>query len=770
MSQLFEALARLNGNAPERTLDVIRPGPAAASSVGSAPQPRASVAGTSLERRYLEQPERQSVDSVSLNEILSRLWRRRIALLAAAVIGASAMVLIFAMGTPVYRARTAIRLEELNDRFPNLRDIFPVAANAPGEMYFQNELKILQSDALAKRVAIRLGLQPVQRARSLLSRAPLGSLLARFDAGHRSPSADDLLISAVQRALTVRSSLKSQVIEISFDSPDPALAARGTNTVVSEYVAINREARMQTSQDTTEWLAGQIADLKTKLDQGNQELQAFARSSGLLYAANESLLTEESARQIQEQLSKARADRAAKQSRYETAVSNSPEALPAGADSGLLREYEGKLAALQGELTQLRSLYTPAHYKVVDADARAAQLEAAIKEERQRIIGRMRAEYEAANGLEGSLSSMYNAQTRKLAGQTADAFRHNVLKRDLESTQQLYNSLIQKAREAGVASAMHTTSVRVIDVARPPASPYSPNLPLNGAIGFSGGLLLAIGIVLIRDRGAYLADTHPDSRIFDIRELGRIPSAKQSPARGRFAAARNNSNVELVTWHEPPSVLTEAFRATLASILFSPDFERKHGVLTLTSVQPNVGKTTTISNLGIALAETHGRVLLIDADLRRPRIHKIFEHCNDTGLTTVLTSDEPVATLKFDTLIRETSIPGLFTLPSGPGTASITPLLYSARMFTFLARTRKEFDYVLIDTSPTALFSDARILGRLSDAVIIVIHATKTSRAELNTACLNFVKDGTHILGTIVNHWNAADRRGAYKSYRQAEA
>jgi capsular exopolysaccharide synthesis family protein len=208
--------------------------------------------------------------------------------------------------------------------------------------------------------------------------------------------------------------------------------------------------------------------------------------------------------------------------------------------------------------------------------------------------------------------------------------------------------------------------------------------------------------------------------------------------------------------------------------LFSPGFERKHGVLTVTSVQPLEGKTTAICNLGIALTETHGRVLLIDADLRRPRIHTIFEHCNDAGLTTVLTGDEPIATLKFDTLIRETNIPGLFTIPSGPGTGSITPLLYSGRMSAFLARARKEFDYVLIDTAPTALFSDARILGRLSDAVIVVIHATRTRRAELNTACLNFVKDGTQILGTIVNHWNA-DRRGtygsgAYESYRQAGA
>jgi polysaccharide biosynthesis transport protein len=165
------------------------------------------------------------------------------------------------------------------------------------------------------------------------------------------------------------------------------------------------------------------------------------------------------------------------------------------------------------------------------------------------------------------------------------------------------------------------------------------------------------------------------------------------------------------------------------------------------------------------LTETHGRVLLIDADLRRPRLHKIFDHGNDTGLTTVLASDEPIDDLNLDTLVQATGVPGLSMLPSGPCAANVTPLLYSGRMSEFLARARKEFDYVLIDTPPTALFSDARIIGKLSDSVVVVVHATKTNRNEFNTACQRFVADGTHILGTILNHWDVNIRRASYASY-----
>jgi polysaccharide biosynthesis transport protein len=602
---------------------------------------------------------------------------------------------------------------------------------------------------------------------------PLNNLLVRFDTQERSPSPDDLRIAAVQRALTIRSSLKSEVIDVLFDAPDAVLAAKGANAVVSEYIAINREGRRQMSQETTEWLAEQISDLKTKLDRKNEELQAFVRSSGLLYAGNQSLLSEERARQIQEELSKAHADRVAKETRYQAAVSNSPEALPSGADSGLLREYEGKLSTVQGELTQLRGLYTPAHYKVLDAEARAAQLVSAIKEERQRIILRLRAEFDAARRLETSLSGTYHSQTRELTEKTADAFRYNVLKRDLDSTEQLYNSLIQKSREAGVSSAMRATSVRVIDAARPPVLPYSPNLPVNAAIGFSGGLCFAVGLVLVRSRDEYLTEQPSEVLPVDLRELGTIPSAKYSrsrrPQAGLLTADLTESRVELVTWYDQPSILTEAFRATLASILFSPVFNRQqHVVLTVTSVQPQEGKTTTVSNLGIALAEAHGRVLIIDADLRKPRIHEIFMHCNDTGLTTVLTGEEPIETLNVDTVVRQTSVPGLFIIPSGPGAPSITPLLYSARMSAFLARARKEFDFVLIDTPPAALFSDARILAKHSDGVIVVIHAAKATRAKLNSVCLNFLRDGTRIVGTIVNH--SVVRQRGYESYKQYKA
>jgi capsular exopolysaccharide synthesis family protein len=717
--------------------------------------------------------ETQSTESMGLDEIFSRLWQRRITLLCFAALGLLLGAVVTALRKPVYRAMTTVRLESPTDAYPKLGDVSLFSATesaAPSESYVQNELKILQSESLALRVANRLDKYGAKRPGSAPSSSPFTRLLAYFHRGRPSPSADDLRIKAVQGALTVRSSLKSQVVEIYFDSSDPERAALGANAVVSEYVAMNRDAQSQLAQDTTAWLSTQISDLKTKLDQENQQLKAFAGESGLIYSANQSNLTEQRVSEIQEQLTKAQGERAARQSRYETAVSNPPESLPDVAENNLLREYEGNLVVAERDLIQFRSMYTPKHYKVIDAESRVAQLQSSIQRERQHVIERMGAEFDSAARLQRSLEGTYRNQTRKLESQSADAFSYSVLKHELDKTQQLYDSLLQKAKEAGVASALHTTSVRLIDVARPPADPYSPNLPLNGAIGLAVSLFLGLIMILVQERGSSHTQGWIESRVLKVRELGTIPEAASDPLlrdciRGVPAGKREEASIELITWHTQ-SLLAESYRSALTSIMFSPGFRRRHCVLAVTSVEPQEGKTTTITNLGIALAETRGRVLLIDGDVRRPGLHRVFGQCNDTGLTTLLSGDELIANVKIDELTHPTNVPGLFILPSGPGSDSITPLLHSARIVQFLARVRQEFDLVLIDTPPTSLFSDARLLGRLSDSVIFVCDGGKTSRQALNTACLQFVDDGTSVLGTIRNRSEISRGRQTYGYYQ----
>jgi capsular exopolysaccharide synthesis family protein len=215
-----------------------------------------------------------------------------------------------------------------------------------------------------------------------------------------------------------------------------------------------------------------------------------------------------------------------------------------------------------------------------------------------------------------------------------------------------------------------------------------------------------------------------------------------------------------VTWQRKPSLLAESFRATLASLLFAGD---DAGVLVITSPGAREGKTTTTTNLAIALADTKRRVLLIDGDMRRPRQHAILEVSNSWGLSDALQESNPIQSYPWEGLTRETSVPNLWMLPSGPGVVSASNLLYSPRLTQLLDRAKKAFDLILIDTPPMLDLPDARILGQAASGVILVLRAGRTTRETALAARMRLEQDNTRIVGTILNDWNP--QGGAYKHY-----
>ncbi len=406
---------------------------------------------------------------------------------------------------------------------------------------------------------------------------------------------------------------------------------------------------------------------------------------------------------------------------------------------------------MRRQLADLKTMYTPAYDKVKRLEAQIAETETAITRERQRTINTLRTDYTSALAFERLLVTMYGAEAKKVQDQSDKYNRYNIMKREFDTTQQIYDSLLQKEKEAAAASALSATNIRLIDVASAPALPYSPNFPLNSALGLGFGAVFGLGLVIVGEHSDKLRRPG-DSSLFNLPELGVIPSVKSNHLLQCGAGALANkkgSPLGLVTWNQETSFLSESFRATLASILFSTDRNLK--TVVVTSVNPQEGKTSVLCNLGISLAETKQRVLLIDADLRRPRLHKMFDVCNDWGLTSLLQQPEALESMPVQGLARPTRIPELWVMPAGPGTATISGLFYSNEMKRLLRRLRKEFDFVLIDTPPVLPFCDARVLGQLSDGVIVVVRPSKTGREQLKTTCLRFIQDCTPILGTILN-------------------
>ena len=717
-------------------------------------------------------------DSVALGTVTTPLWRRKKTIVAAGVLG----VLIgggtsFLM-TPTYRARTSVQLEGFNN--DQVTPISLSVPNASAENYLQNQVKVLESETLAKRVADNLGTGPAAMAGE---GGWLTELLKEFGILHPSRlNEEERRIKKIKDALTIRTSLQSQVIELFFDSSDPNQAARGANAARSAFIDLNREAREQLVLETTEWLDKQAAELKASVEKANQHLQSFAQSAGLILAGNEGTVAQERTRQTQDALARAEADRAAKQSRYETATSKGTDLFSDALAAGPFHQYQVDLGNMRRELAQLKTLYTPTNYKVERLQAQIAETERAMEEERKATVARMGNEYAAASRMEALLADVHSRQLRTAEREMANDRQYNMLKSEIDTTQKLYESVLQKAKEAGAASALRATNIRVIDSATVPSTPYSPRTPLNMAIGFALGTLGGIGLVLVTERSGKVSRPG-ETRILNIPELGVIPSAKDARALdglgGSLVKAGRSREVGLVTRDHSASILSESFRGAFTSILFGAEARRDSTphvlhpggrVLVVASVDMMEGKTTVLTNLGVVAAEQRQRVLLIDADLRRPRLHQIFDVPNDRGLTDLLLrTHAPGAAdhLPLESFVRPTATAGLSVLPSGPVDETSTTLLRSSDFQAFLQPCRRDFDLILIDTPPLMLYADARILGRLSDGVVMIVRANTRSSEELTAVCERLRQDQIPVLGTILNDWRMdSDQARAYGRYR----
>jgi polysaccharide biosynthesis transport protein len=321
-----------------------------------------------------------------------------------------------------------------------------------------------------------------------------------------------------------------------------------------------------------------------------------------------------------------------------------------------------------------------------------------------------------------------------------------------------YEATLQKAYNAYLASRMRLSNARLAGPATPPLLPRKPNLLLNLGIGAIGGLLIAIAWVMLREQSRPVLRAPGDAGVYlSLPELGAIPQARNGKLFAAFFPGLGNGSqgVERAVM-EQRMELSESFRTTVASILANGRGGRHPRVLVVTSSQPMEGKTTVVSNLGIALAAASKKVLLIDGDMRRPRLHKLFDEANSWGLSDLLSEKNAVHELPLDVLAKRTAIPHLYLLPSGASTDNVFGLLYSDRLARLLPLFREQFDYVLVDAPPCLEFADARIMARHAEEVLLVVRANHTDRRAAQTAVRRFRLDGISVMGVILNRWAPA--------------
>ena len=728
----------------------------------------------------------------SLIEYGHLLLRHKWAILLSAIGGAILAVLAGIPMTPIYRANTSLEVLNVNDNFMNTKETNPVTTTDASFDVSEEETQValLQSDSLQQRVFAKLdpdyspGKLNLRMAtsgwRGLLHLSNMSALSRR----------EMLLISAAGK-LEVRAKPRTRIIEVTVDSSDPKLAFDFVNTLASEFIEQNLEARRKTNQKVSEWLTGEIEDARTKLKRAEDALQAYAGTSGLIFTDtkdnNETNIETEKLQQLQHSLSEATADRMSKQSNYELAQSSPPNSLPDVLNDDNLRQAQASVDALRGQIADLSARFTPEYSKLKSAQAQLEAMEGALAQQRSSIVEKVKNDYQESVRKERLLTAAYMAQTKTVIGQGEKAVQYNILKRDVDSSRQLYDTMLQQMKESSVASALHASNVRVSDPAELPEKPVWPSSRVLATAGMFMGLLLSVAFILIRERTDRTLQKPGDvQRWTHLLELGNIPSLSSS--RGKLpygsiaapaAAFSNNgraaqlqqagsTSVDLITWRQGASVVAEAFRSILTSILFVGDNGSSPRVLVFTSAGPGDGKTTVASNLAIAMAEIGRRVLLIDADLRRPRQHDLFKVRNDFGLSDLL-KEHGLTADALDGMIQETPISGLHILPSGPPTQGAANLLYSPNLPELLKRCRSEYDMIVIDTPPMLQLTDARVIGRLADGVIVVARAEQTTRDAMMAVAQRFAEDRVRILGTVLNDWNPKlSSNGYYGYYRNS--
>ena len=716
-------------------------------------------------------------------EYYRTLQRWRWVIAAFAVAGVVASFLLTLGSLPVYRARTSLDIQSLNGDFMNMRVVAPTGdgASSSSEANIQTQIKLLQSDTLLGRTVSRLEAQPHP---AFIERDDLLSRLQRTLHLPRSEPLSYLdLISATAKSVKVKPLGLTRLVEITCDSWDAEFAAKFCNTLTAEYKEEDLETRSNEAEKTSEWLTRQVADVRVKAEESQKELEAATGGNGLVLSQESASVGEDRLRQVQGELVKAQADRIEKEAQSRVASSSSPDSIPSVLDSPGYRAYQQKLADLRSRVAELVPPLTEENPKVIHLRSQIREVETGMAIERATNARRMKNEYDAALHREAMLSAAYHVQETSVSTDLGKASKVNLLRREVESEQQLYQTLLQRAKEAGFASAMQASTIRIVDAARTPKIAISPRRGNGVGVGLVLGSLFGIGFAFFKDRSCDVFRVPGDvERYLHVQALGTIPSAeggRRKAILSSFNASRTIARqsadtpqekaLEIAKWDDNFSIVAEAYRSATFSILLSDSSPTHTRIYVIASPNAVEGKTTITANLGVALSKSKLRVVLIDGDLRKPGLHKALHVTNDFGVRDILRGDIDLNFAPLNTFCKPTAMPNISIVPAGTGRDEVVELLHSSHVGDLIARLKRDFDIILIDTPPVLHMADARIFARHADGAILVFRAGITTREQAASARDLFERDRVRLIGTLLNDFDAVKegQGGYYESYQR---
>jgi capsular exopolysaccharide synthesis family protein len=687
---------------------------------------------------------------------------------------------------PVYRAQVLLEIQKENPDIPTIKELYEL--EEVSDAYLRTQYSILASESLARRVIDQLQLETLHEFNSpkwwqLWPRTRKPSTTQTFAAAPmpgRDRELSQRVLERFQDQLTIDPVSRSRLVAIRFDSRDPELAARVVNTLAADYVDQSLEARWQATQTASDWLSQQLVGVKAKLEKSEDELQTYARRNGLVFLETDKGASQnvanERLQQLQEQLTKAQAELYEKEALYRLVQTGEPGALPGVFQNKLIQDLSERLAELKREYAQLSTTFNPDYPRVKEIQSQIDDIEASLREERKRAADSIANDYSAAVRRESLFQQALERQQKEVSLVAEKSVQYNILKREVDTNKQLYEGLLQRLKEAGVSAGLKASNIRIVDSAEPPAKPVKPRTPLNLAVAMFLGLGLGICAALFQERMDDTLKGDDDiERLVGLPSLALIPIVPSSngdqhgihkllPADKALMVKGNGTGKNSrSSWHRidrdrtQHASLVEAFRSLRTSVLLStPD--RPPSSLLVTSAQPAEGKTTVACNLAISLAQLGHRVLLVDADLRVPSLHKLFGISESLGLVSYLTGQQD-----WRAAVRPSGSPGLDVLVCGPVPPNPSELLSSQSMGTLIRSAIAEYRFIILDSSPMLALADSRILAPLVNGVLLVVKCGATSREHLQHAQSGIRSVDGNLIGVVLN--NVDIRTNGYYNY-----
>jgi succinoglycan biosynthesis transport protein ExoP len=702
--------------------------------------------------------EAQEFDSFSyLRTYWNIINKRRWTIMSVAFVATVLVTIASFKMIPIYEATVRLDIEADTLQIQSLNDFFRQIPT--DEAFIGTQIQVLEGARMAERTIEQVGLDKNPKWAEAIQQSS-----AWFSS--KAPSSLDGLVEPFRRSLHVQKVRDSHVVNVSFESADPNLCAKVANSLANDFIEYNFRQKYDATRQASGWMEQQLDELKAKVEKSQQALVDYERQNAIVSISDKESVVEQRMGDLSRELTNAQSARLQKESVYEMVRSNASE-VSFVAQNELLQHLEEKDADLKSQYADTLEQSGPKHPKAERLRSQVDEIQSLIEGERKRIVERIRNDYMAALGRERLLTAAVAKEKVEVGALNQLLIQHNLLKRESDTNQQLYDNLLQRLKDATVSAGLRATNIHVIDPAKPPKVPIRPKKLLNILIGLMVGLVLGLALAFVKEAvDTSIKSVDEAERLANAPALAVVPLAHETLRRlssshpgvdGDAAALQG-----LVLLSRPSSAAAESFRTLLTSVVLSSAPQPPQALL-LTSSTAGEGKTVTALNLAIALAQRGEPTLLIDADLRHPSVGKSLNLVNGTGLASFLTGAHTIE----KALRQFPPVPNLWVLPAGPKPPNPAQLLSSSVMETMLLDFRKRFKFVVIDSPPVLPVTDAMILSTFVDGVVFVIESGKTVRGAVTRSCKILHNVGAKILGIVFNKVDLrhAEYYGSYGHY-----